>query len=161
MQRRYSGARPVSLLGAYGFVSTSLAGPLGRQRHRASAAAAFRSRDPTASANDMGLSGRRSPAIKRCAGTAGINNYMTYLTGDIPVGAYQSSRLSNLGIGHGAIDAGGGYTYFNPQTGHEFSGVLGLTYNFINPRRSIRAASTCTSIGAHRSFCPSRFRWAW
>jgi hypothetical protein len=34
---------------------------------------------------------------------------------------------SNLGIGHGAIDAGGGYTYFNPQTGHELSGVLGFT----------------------------------
>src|SRR5262249_9414258 len=27
---------------------------------------------------------------------------------------------------------GGGYTYFNPQTGHEFSAVLGFTYNFIN-----------------------------
>ena len=63
---------------------------------------------------------------------AGVHNYMTYITGDIPVGAYQSTRLSNIGIGHGAIDAGGGYTYFNPQTGHEFSGVLGFTYNFIN-----------------------------
>jgi hypothetical protein len=25
------------------------------------------------------------------------------------------------------LDAGGGYTYFNPQTGHEFSAVLGFT----------------------------------
>lgn len=63
---------------------------------------------------------------------AGVNNYMTYVTGDIPVGAYQSTRLANIGIGHGAIDAGGGYTYFNPQTGHELSGVLGFTYNFKN-----------------------------
>ncbi len=63
---------------------------------------------------------------------SGVHNYMTYITGDIPVGAYDSSRLSNLGIGHGAIDAGGGYTYFNPATGHEFSGVLGFTYNFQN-----------------------------
>ena len=63
---------------------------------------------------------------------SGVHNYMTYITGDIPVGAYDSSRLSNLGIGHGAIDAGGGYTYFNPVTGHEFSGVLGFTYNFQN-----------------------------
>ncbi len=30
-------------------------------------------------------------------------------------------------------DAGGGYTYFNPETGNEFSGVLGFTYNFENP----------------------------
>jgi hypothetical protein len=64
---------------------------------------------------------------------AGVHNYMTYITGDIPVGAYQSTRIANIGIGHGAIDAGGGYTYFNPQTGHEFSGVLGFTYNFENP----------------------------
>lgn len=63
---------------------------------------------------------------------AGVHNYMTYITGDIPVGAYQSSRLANIGLGHGAIDAGGGYTYFNPQTGHELSGVLGFTYNFKN-----------------------------
>ena len=64
---------------------------------------------------------------------AGVHNYMTYITGDIPVGAYDSTRLSNVGIGHSAIDAGGGYTYLNPQTGHEFSGVLGFTYNFTNP----------------------------
>jgi hypothetical protein len=64
---------------------------------------------------------------------AGVNNFMTYVTGDIPVGAYQSDRLANLGIGHWAIDAGGGYTYFDPKTGHEASAVLGFTYNFINP----------------------------
>src|SRR5262249_23931034 len=27
---------------------------------------------------------------------------------------------------------GGGYTYLNPQTGHEFSAVLGFTYNLKN-----------------------------
>jgi hypothetical protein len=63
---------------------------------------------------------------------AGVHNFMTYLTGDIPVGAYDPSRLANLGIGHGAIDGGGGYTYFNPATGHEFSAVAGFTYNFKN-----------------------------
>lgn len=62
----------------------------------------------------------------------GVHNFMTYVTGDIPVGAYSSTRLANLGIGHGAIDGGGGYTYFNPATGHEFSAVAGLTYNFKN-----------------------------
>ena len=63
---------------------------------------------------------------------AGVHNFMTYLTGDIPVGAYDPARLANLGIGHGAIDGGGGYTYFNPATGHEFSAVAGFTYNFKN-----------------------------
>jgi hypothetical protein len=64
---------------------------------------------------------------------AGVHNFMTYVTGDIPVGNYSSASLANLGLGHGAIDAGGGYTYFNPATGHEFSAVAGFTYNFINP----------------------------
>jgi hypothetical protein len=63
---------------------------------------------------------------------AGVHNFMTYLTGDIPVGAYSSTRLANLGIGHAAIDGGGGYTYFNPAAGQEFSAVAGLTYNFKN-----------------------------
>ena len=63
----------------------------------------------------------------------GVNNFMTYITGDIPVGNYSSMRLANLGLGHGAIDGGAGYTYFNPATGHEFSAVTGLTYNFVNP----------------------------
>lgn len=64
--------------------------------------------------------------------SAGVHNFMTYVTGDIPVGAYESTRLANLGIGHAAIDGGGGYTYFNPATGHEFSAVAGFTYNFKN-----------------------------
>lgn len=63
---------------------------------------------------------------------SGVNNFMIYLTGDIPVGTYDSSRLANFGIGHGALDGGVGYTYFNPQTGHEFSIVTGLTGNFEN-----------------------------
>jgi hypothetical protein len=62
----------------------------------------------------------------------GVNNYMTYATGDIPVGAYDPNSVANLGLGHGAIDTGGGYTYFNPATGYEFSGVAGFTYNFKN-----------------------------
>jgi hypothetical protein len=46
--------------------------------------------------------------------------------------AISSTSLANLGLGHGAIDAGGGYTYLNPATGHEFSAVAGFTYNFLN-----------------------------
>ena len=63
----------------------------------------------------------------------GVHNFMTYLTGDIPVGAYNSTRLSNIGLGHGAIDGGAGYTYLDPVKGHEFSAVAGFTYNLMNP----------------------------
>jgi hypothetical protein len=46
--------------------------------------------------------------------------------------------LANLGLGHGAIDGGAGYTYFDPTKGHEFSAVAGLTYNFTNPDTNYR-----------------------
>ncbi len=62
----------------------------------------------------------------------GVHNFMTYITGNLTTGRYDPTRLANLGIGHNAIDAGGGYTYFNPQTGHEFSATLGFTCNFEN-----------------------------
>lgn len=63
----------------------------------------------------------------------GVHNYLTYVTANIPIGAYDPQRLANLGLGHVGVDGGAGYTYFNPQTGHELSAVAGLTYNFENP----------------------------
>ena len=63
----------------------------------------------------------------------GVNNVMAYLTGDIPVGSYNPDRLANIGIGHGAIDGGGAYTYLDTKTGTEFSATLGFTGNFENP----------------------------
>ena len=48
---------------------------------------------------------------------AGVHNVMTYLTGNIPVGVYNVARLSNVGIGHGALDGGAGYTYFQRTDG--------------------------------------------
>jgi hypothetical protein len=62
----------------------------------------------------------------------GVNNYMAYMTGDVPIGVYSATNLANIGIGHGAIDGGVGYTYLDPKTGHEFSVVTGLTGNFKN-----------------------------
>jgi hypothetical protein len=62
----------------------------------------------------------------------GVHNYMAYVAGNLTLGRYAETRLANLGIGHNAIDVGGGYTYFNPQSGYEFSAVMGFTYNFEN-----------------------------
>jgi hypothetical protein len=82
----------------------------------------------------------------------GVNSYMTYLTGDIPVGDYSSQNLANVGIGHGAIDTGGGYTYFNPQTGNEVSAVIGATYNFINPSTNYQSG-----VDSHLDLAASHF----
>jgi hypothetical protein len=83
---------------------------------------------------------------------AGVNNYMVYLTGDIPVGLYSSSNLANIGLGHGAIDGGVGYTYFDPKTGHEFSAVLGFTGNFEN-----QSTGYTSGIDSHLDWGASQF----
>jgi hypothetical protein len=124
------GQASVTLLGAYGSNSTTLAGTLSGALATPLGTVGF-SRFDSINSTIVAF-GDLIPqfALKW---NAGVNNFMTYVTADIPVGAYQSTRLANLGIGHWAIDAGGGYTYFNPQTGHEASAVLGFTYNFIDP----------------------------
>ena len=83
---------------------------------------------------------------------AGVNNYLVYLAGDIPVGLYSSSNLANIGLGHGAIDGGVGYTYLDQKTGHEFSAVLGFTGNFRNPQTGYTSG-----IDAHLDWGASQF----
>jgi hypothetical protein len=83
---------------------------------------------------------------------AGVNNYMVYLTGDVPVGLYSSTNLSNIGLGHGAIDGGVGYTYFDEKAGHEFSAVMGLTGNFENT-----ATNYTSGIDWHLDWAASQF----
>jgi hypothetical protein len=82
----------------------------------------------------------------------GVNNFMTYLTGDIPVGSYNPDRLASIGIGHGAIDGGGAYTYLNAKTGTEFSATLGFTGNFTNP-----STNYTNGIDSHLDLAASQF----
>jgi len=82
----------------------------------------------------------------------GNNNFMTYVTGDIPVGTYSASSLSSIGIGHAAMDAGGGYTYLNNTTGLEFSSVVGATYNWMNNQTNYK-----NGIDSHMDWSLSQF----
>jgi hypothetical protein len=83
---------------------------------------------------------------------AGVHNYMVYSQGEIPVGTYDPSRLANFGIGHGAIDSGAGYTYYDTKTGYEFSAVAGLTYNLENTHTDYQ-----NGIDAHIDWGASKF----
>jgi len=83
---------------------------------------------------------------------SGVNNWMTYVTGDIPVGDYDPDRLANLGTGHAAIDFGGAYTYLNPNTGWEFSATAGVTFNFENA-----ATDYTNGIDAHLDWGVAKF----
>jgi hypothetical protein len=83
---------------------------------------------------------------------AGVNNFMTYITGGIPVGLYHSSNLANMGLGHGAIDGGAAYTYFDPTAGNEFSATFGLTGNFKN-----ESTGYTNGIDSHLDLGTSKF----
>ena len=83
---------------------------------------------------------------------AGNNNFKTYVTGDIPVGAYSATSLSSIGIGHAAVDAGGAYTYLNNTTGLEFSSVIGATYNWQNNQTNYK-----NGVDSHLDWSVSQF----
>jgi hypothetical protein len=83
---------------------------------------------------------------------SGVNNFMAYLTGDIPLGSYSPDRLANIGIGHGAIDGGGAYTYLNTKSGTEFSATLGFTGNFTNP-----STNYTNGIDSHLDLAAAQF----
>lgn len=82
----------------------------------------------------------------------GVHNEMVYVAGNIPSGTYDPNRLANLSFGFTAVDAGAGYTYLNPQTGHEFSVVGGLTYSGTNS-----ALQYQNGIDAHIDWAASQF----
>jgi hypothetical protein len=126
------GQLAVTLLGAFGRSAASIAGTL-------TAAAGPIVTTRTGMLEDSLVSYGDVVANATLRWNRGVNNYMAYIAGDIPVGDYNPARLANLGLGHGAVDAGGGYTYLNPATGDEFSGVAGFTYNFKNPDTQYRS----------------------
>ncbi|TPQ37749.1 phenol degradation protein meta [Bradyrhizobium guangdongense] len=144
------GQAAVNVTGIYGANSTSLAGTLTGSLNVPPFGPVPFFRTDAINSNDVGFGDLVPQFALRW--NAGVHNYMAYVTGDIPVGSYNSTRLANIGIGHGAIDAGGGYTYFNPQTGHEFSAVLGMTYNFTNPDTQYQSG-----IDLHLDWAASQF----
>ena len=70
---------------------------------------------------------------------SGADSWMVYVTGNVPVGSYDSQRLSNVGIGHAAVDAGGVYTYDSLTSGRSASAAAGITYNYTNPDTNYRS----------------------
>lgn len=145
------GQASVGLTGIYGRNSTSLAGTLtGNIALPGGGVIPFGPRTDNIFSSTEGFGDLYPQFVLRW--NAGVHNYMTYITGDIPVGTYSPTRLANIGIGHGAVDAGGGYTYFNPQTGHELSAVVGMTYNFKNPDTQYQ-----NGIDLHLDWAASQF----
>jgi hypothetical protein len=110
----FGGQLALSMTGLYGGVNTSLAGTLTGTLTTPAGSIPF-TRSASISDSVDGFGDLYPQATLKW--NQGVNNFMTYLWGDIPVGAYDSTRLSNIGIGHGAFDGGFGYTYFDPAKG--------------------------------------------
>lgn len=130
--------------------SLSIGGGYGGNRVQADLAVSSRGTELDRSDTDLGFTD-----LSPCANLAwnrGVHNGMVYLTGNIPVGSYNSQELANIGIGFWAVDAGGGYTYFNQETGWEFSVVAGFTYNFENNSTDYQ-----NGIDSHLDWSVSRF----
>lgn len=135
-----------------GVPSVGLSWGLGNNGTSANILATLPSADPQRTASDSVNGGSDLYPIATLSWSKDNDNWMAYLTGDIPTGAYNAQRLSNIGIGHGAIDAGGGYTYLNQKTGLEFSAVAGLTYNFKNSETNYRSG-----VDSHLDWALSQF----
>ena len=82
----------------------------------------------------------------------GVNNFMTYVFGNIPTGTYDSTRLANLSPGFVGADAGAGYTYLNPSTGREVSVVAGFSFSGKNTALDYR-----NGIDFHADWAASQF----
>lgn len=83
---------------------------------------------------------------------SGVDNFMTYIFGNIPTGTYDPNRLANLSTGYVAVDFGAGYTYLNPKTGQEFSVVGGFSFNGTNTDLDYR-----NGIDFHVDWAASQF----
>jgi len=139
------GQLAVSMLGAFGQTDASIAGTL-----TATLGPFTVTRNGLIDDGRWGLSDLYPMATLKW--NAGVHNYMIYGFGDIPIGTYDPSRLVNFGIGHGGFDGGAGYTYFNPQTGWEYSVVAGLSYNLKNTQTDYQ-----NGIDSHVDFAASKF----
>ena len=82
----------------------------------------------------------------------GSHNYLSYAMAGVPVGAYNATRLANLGSNHWSLDAGGGYTYLDTKSGREFSATLGMTYNFENHDTDYK-----NGVSGHLDWAASQF----
>ncbi len=122
------GQAAISMAAVFGEIDieaeVSLTGPGGNTITRVE-------RDSTTGAGDLFPSGS-------LRWNHGKHNTIAYTMLGVPVGSYEVGRLANLGTNHWSVDAGGGYTYMNPDNGRELSALAGVSYSFENPDTDYR-----------------------
>ena len=145
----FGGQLTVGAIGTYGQTSTSLAGSVTGALATPLGTLPF-SRFDSISDSVSGFGDVLPIATLRW--NNGVHNYMTYITGDIPVGAYDSTRLSNIGIGQTARSTPAAATPISIHRPGTSSRACSASPTISRTNRPhIRMASTCISIGARRN----------
>lgn len=67
---------------------------------------------------------------------------------NVPIGDYRKGEISNISFNRWAADVYGAVTYFDPATGWDFSGAMGLTFNGENPATDYRTGTEFHYEGA-------------
>jgi hypothetical protein len=94
----------LSMLGAYGYSSASIDGTLTLSSGNQTVTRSGSTGDAR-----WGIADLFPQATLRW--NQGVNNYMVYTMGNLPVGTYDANRLVNFGLGYPFVDGGVGYTY--------------------------------------------------
>ncbi len=77
----------------------------------------------------------------------------------LPVGAYDKNRLANTGKHYWAVSPQVGVTYFDPNSGWEFSGAAILVSNFSNPATDYRSGDAAHIDFAVGKMLTSQFKF--
>ena len=143
------GQAAVGLMGIYGRTSTSLAGTLSGALTTPFGTVPFL-RSDSISDSVTGFGDLYPQFFLRW--NAGVHNYMTYITGDIPVGAYTTRRACRTSASGTARSTAAAVTPISTRkpgmSSRRFS--ASPTTSRIS-RRSTRTASTCIWIGGRHS----------
>ncbi len=60
---------------------------------------------------------------------------------NVPIGDYQDGEISNVAFHHWGADVNAAMTWFDPTSGYELSGAVGMTFNAENPATNYRTGN--------------------
>jgi hypothetical protein len=75
-------------------------------------------------------------------------HWQTGVSVNVPIGDYRDGDIANVALNYWAADVYGAATWFNPATGFELSGIMGVTFNAENPATNYQTGTEFHLEGA-------------
>ncbi|URK88450.1 transporter [Rhizobium sp. RCAM05350] len=72
---------------------------------------------------------------------SGDFHWQTGVLVNVPIGDYQKGALANIAFNHWGSDVFAAGTWFNPETGIDISGTVGIAFNVENPATDYRTGN--------------------